>query len=214
MAEEMPPPAYVYDSLRRFDWRSESDRRLAFAYRKAEVPFIVSNIPVIEESVEKWSDLEYLKGKLTKRSYLAEYSNDNHFMYFSGSRGPKGWKPPVENRQMSFPKWLEFSAKFEEQNFGSGGDTAGGGHRGLGGTSNGSASALTASSAAVAAAPHYYFRTNSMESGFVAKDLSVLTPSGDKDSLFIVDTHGAKGRFGGWVGRINKQTTFSAKLLF
>jgi hypothetical protein len=36
------------------------------------VPFIVSNIPVIEESVRKWDDLAYLKGKLTKRSYLTE----------------------------------------------------------------------------------------------------------------------------------------------
>ena len=160
--------------------------------------------------MEKWSDLEYLKEADEAELPRRVLQRQRHVLQRLAQA--EGLETPVENR-MSFPKWLEFSAKFRSRTSVAAvtrqaGDTRPGRYQ------QWSASALTASSAAVAAAPHYYFRTNSMESGFVAKDLSVLTPSGDKDSLFIVDTHGAKGRFGGWVGRINKQTTFSAKLLF
>ena len=63
-------PARHFASLCRFDYETELE--MARAYRRAEVPFIISNIPVIEKSVSKWADLDYLRGKLTKSSYLAE----------------------------------------------------------------------------------------------------------------------------------------------
>ena len=96
-------------------------------------------------------------------------------MYFSGSRGPSGWKPPIENRHMSFSKWLDFSKRFDEA------------FEAARNRPNESRVDV------VAEQPHYYLRTNSMESGFVSRDLPVLTPSGDKDSFFIVDTRAAKG---------------------
>lgn len=100
-------------------------------------------------------------------------------MYFSGSRGPRGWKPPIENRHMSFSKWLDFSKRFEE-------------------AFDAARNRPNGSRVVVAEQPHYYFRTNSMESGFVSRDLPVLTPSGDKDSFFIVDTRAAKGNMVGF----------------
>lgn len=68
--DETAVPARHFASLCRFDYETELE--VARAYRRAEVPFIVSNIPVIEKSVSKWADLDYLRGKLTKSSYLAE----------------------------------------------------------------------------------------------------------------------------------------------
>lgn len=101
-------PARHYAGLCRFDYQNERER--ALAYRKAEVPFLVHNVPGIDEVVQRWSDPEYLSGKLGNKRYLTEYSENNHFMYFNeGRHSPQGWKPPVENRHMAFTEWLDYA---------------------------------------------------------------------------------------------------------
>jgi len=157
-------PSQHHASLCRFDYQNEL--KSALAYREAEVPFIVSNVPALSETVVNWADRDYLRRKFNGRKYMVESSKDNHFVYSSGRSGPTGWKPAQENVHMSFDKWLEFA----DQNVN-----------------------------ASAESPHWYFRTDSKESTWLARDLSPLTVKGDKDHLFIVDQRGARGiycRFG------------------
>ena len=142
------------------------------------MPFIVYNVPSVQETVEKWSDASYLSSKMSNGRFQVgdtggsgesaclsyapcsalsvpgesrastpyrehfffshfpvalkttqpncfwcvsfgararvwphqvESSTSNHFMYFSGSRGPPGWTPPTENTYMTFDQWLDFA---------------------------------------------------------------------------------------------------------
>ena len=44
-------PATYYDSLCRFDYQNTTQLAQAFAYRDAEVPFVVHNIPRLDNLV-------------------------------------------------------------------------------------------------------------------------------------------------------------------
>lgn len=56
----------------------------------------MSNVPSILDTVDKWADVAYLAKQLGSRKYLTEYSENNHFMYFTvRGRPPKGGGPPV-----------------------------------------------------------------------------------------------------------------------
>ena len=59
---EIPP--FHHDTLCHFDYSDPSQLELAFAYRQAEVPFVVYNVPEVDSVVRKWSDLEYLRNRL------------------------------------------------------------------------------------------------------------------------------------------------------
>lgn len=137
------PPKH-YASLCRFHYEKELDK--AMAYRKAEVPFLVYGEPKMEQTVERWADPHYLPSMLGSKSYLTEYSKDNHFMYWNGrkpSDAPKDWEPPYEKHKMPFAEWRDYADKH----------------------SNSSSET-----------PHLYFRTDSFEAHFLRDDLSMLTP--------------------------------------
>jgi Cupin-like domain len=112
---EIPP--FHFDSICHFDYRNQSELDAAYMYRKAEVPFIVYNIPAVDEIVKKWNDIDYLQKKLGKKTYRTETSKDNHFMYWrsGGSflRGKDGkkWKPPTGLESVTFEDWLELAVK-------------------------------------------------------------------------------------------------------
>mmetsp|Transcript_43704 Transcript_43704/g.98807 ORF Transcript_43704/g.98807 Transcript_43704/m.98807 type:complete len:211 (-) Transcript_43704:989-1621(-) len=77
---EIPPK--IHSSLCRFDYVTQLD--IARAYRNAEVPFVVRNVPKMASTVHNWANLDYLAERLGRnKSYLAEYSATNHFMYYS-----------------------------------------------------------------------------------------------------------------------------------
>jgi hypothetical protein len=44
------------------------------------VPFIVYDVPEVEETVKRWSDVEYLHRKLGQKQFRTEKSVNNHFM--------------------------------------------------------------------------------------------------------------------------------------
>ena len=48
--------------LCRFDWSKAEDRVKALAYRRAEVPFQVFNVPSLDATVERWSSDDYIGG--------------------------------------------------------------------------------------------------------------------------------------------------------
>mmetsp|Transcript_63876 Transcript_63876/g.144099 ORF Transcript_63876/g.144099 Transcript_63876/m.144099 type:complete len:414 (+) Transcript_63876:361-1602(+) len=160
---EIPPRHFM--SICRFDYATQLDA--ARAYRDAEVPFVVRNVPKMASTVKNWASLKYLTSRLGQtRSYMAEYSENNHFMYFTNKpNAPKGWKPPVETRRLTFPAWVEFAKEHE----------------------NVQAKSLDT--------PHYYFRFDTSSAPWLREDLGVLTATGDRDGLFIVDRKSARGIF-------------------
>ncbi len=84
-------------------------------YRKAEVPFVVYNIPEVDEVVKKWNNLDYLQRKLGYNKYRTETSVNNHFMYWNSGGAKKkqykDWKPPTGIAQTTFEKWMEVAVK-------------------------------------------------------------------------------------------------------
>lgn len=102
-----PPPTYGrYSSLRYFDWRTE--RAEAEAYRRAEVPFIVRNVPSLVTAVERFRDDATVSALLgAEREYEATAVDGNHFMYYARGRGEgKDWVPPTSDATVKLRDWL------------------------------------------------------------------------------------------------------------
>ncbi len=119
--DETEIPAKHYDSLCHFDYTNETQLEYAYNYRAAEKPFLVYNIPTVDEVADKWGDLQYLKKRLGDNKYRAETSKSNHFMYWSkGSnkflRSAEGkiWEEPTKVIQTTFSDWLKLAVS--EQN--------------------------------------------------------------------------------------------------
>jgi len=110
-------PAQHFDSLCHFNYQTELHK--AFAYRKAEVPFVVYNVPAVDQTVRRWHNMDFLSQKLGPKSYLAETSKSNHFMYWSTmshnkkvyNRDGSAWQPPTGNVKVLFEKWIETAIK-------------------------------------------------------------------------------------------------------
>ena len=110
---EIPP--FHYDTLCHFDRQNETEYNYAMNYRRAEVPFVVYNIPEVDEVVKKWNNLDYLQRKLGYNKYRTELSTSNHFMYWNSAGSKKktykDWKPPTGISQTTFEKWMEIAVK-------------------------------------------------------------------------------------------------------
>lgn len=59
------PPLH-FDSLCHFNYSNPVELQQAFNYREAELPFVVYNVPEVDEVVRKWSNLDYIQEKLGK----------------------------------------------------------------------------------------------------------------------------------------------------
>lgn len=102
-------PSQHHDSLCHFDYQNPEDYKKILTYRDAEVPFVVYNMPQVNEIVKKWNNLDYLSNRVgPDTKYNAETSKDNHFMYWNGNgRGMfRNWKPPTGSVSTTFSDWL------------------------------------------------------------------------------------------------------------
>jgi hypothetical protein len=130
---EIPP--FHYDSLCHFDYQNPEDNKKAYNYREAEVPFVVYNIPEVDEIAKRWNNIDYLHEKLGivwisfpvlglhslstyltgSKRYRTEKSKTNHFMYWMnsghGNSKLRGWTPPTEIVTEKFEDWLEKAVK-------------------------------------------------------------------------------------------------------
>lgn len=111
-------PELHYDSLCHFDYKNETQIAFAMNYRAKEVPFVMYNIPELDQVVKRWSNLDYLSKLLGGKYYRTETSKDNHFMYWRGGsrsflRSSSGatWKPPTDVIKENFEEWLEIAVK-------------------------------------------------------------------------------------------------------
>jgi len=171
-ADNTEVPEIHYDSICHVDYATEYDK--AVAYRDAEKPFIVYNVPEVDKAVKKWSSIEYLKEKIGKRSYHTETSRDNHFMYWRRVQRPekfkdrygKPWKPPTQSEEWTFSRFLD--------------------------------TAIRGQNMTLEARKHAYFRVTALgkDNPWLFDELPFFKP---KPSLFIVDPSEQKGihcRFG------------------
>jgi hypothetical protein len=115
-------PDFHYDSLCHFDFKNSSELQAAYNYREAEVPFVVYNIPQLDDVAKKWHNVDYINGKLGRKTYRTESSETNHFMYWRGGVGPflrnqdgSKWRPPTKIVSTSFQEWLELAVKGHNQ---------------------------------------------------------------------------------------------------
>jgi hypothetical protein len=109
-------PDTIHQGLCALDWQDPAQRKIAVHYRKSEVPFIIKNHSEIWRAVDRWSDYDYLHGKLGDETYRNEQSQNNHMMYWKsrGGRDPSGWKPPTENAKLSYPDWYQKAKLLED----------------------------------------------------------------------------------------------------
>jgi len=116
--DDTKPRKKIYQGICRFDYVKDYEKIMA--YRNAEKPFVVRDDPRVLRTVERWNDPTYLHRLLNDKTHRTEYSLNNHFMYWNmgmarrrpgkhggGGGAPKGWKPPTEMIEMSYPQWFE-----------------------------------------------------------------------------------------------------------
>ena len=94
-------------ALCRFDWANTTQRAAALAYRRAEVPFQVYNVPSLADATARWANdtvLAELVGPVEAEvSTLAGLSHGpDHFMYFEGA--PRD--APTRQIATSMEDWL------------------------------------------------------------------------------------------------------------
>lgn len=109
-------PEKHFDSLCHFDYTNETQVQYAYAYRAAERPFVVYNIPEVDEVTQKWVSTDYLKQRLGNEKYRAERSKSNHFMYWRHASNSwlqtseaKGWQEPTQVISTRFEDWLNLA---------------------------------------------------------------------------------------------------------
>ena len=184
-ADDTSSHSHIYQGLCVFDY--ETDYQKAVNYRNAELPFVVVNDPQVARAVERWNQPDYLSRMLGDALHRTEYSENNHFMYYTPQGGvrrrrhnsnvPENWKEPTEMMRMTYDDWLEHANITDDSQLGPD-------H------------------------PHWYFRL--IGCGYMGADGSCDAGSSEylfdelpffqpKESLYIVDPDEQKGihcRFG------------------
>jgi len=117
-------PNQAVGSVDRFDFQNEKDMEMALQFRKAELPFLIYNMPTLDRAADDDAHGEFgllaLKRHFGSIPRLVEKSKDNHFMYYSAKdplatslRYPK-WTPPQIEVPMTFSKFLKEAEHAEE----------------------------------------------------------------------------------------------------
>ena len=180
--DDPEPRTQIYQGICVFQYSTEYDK--AMRYREAEVPFVIRDDPKVLQTVERWSQPEYLQQVLGEDPHRAEFSENNHFMYWAVRKRksgevmkPEGWEKPTQIIRMTYKDWLSKANVTDDS---------------LLGPDN----------------PHWYFRLigcglmgencDRGNSEWLYNDLSFFKPSYD-ETLYLTDPQQQKGihcRFG------------------
>jgi hypothetical protein len=105
-------PADFKERIQHFDYSKPEERAQAAAYRDAELPFKLYNVPEFNDVSFKWDD-SYLNNNLNsiQGRVHVEKSKSNHFMFWAmrGFRSVPNFKPPTELTPMTFQEWLKLA---------------------------------------------------------------------------------------------------------
>lgn len=98
-----------YDTLRHLDYQNPEEYEEALMLRNAELPFVIHNIPTLNNIVEKWDDA-YLGSKFGPGKLAGEQSKNNHFMYYSPRlRGTP--QAPTDAIKMEYSRFAEHARR-------------------------------------------------------------------------------------------------------
>jgi hypothetical protein len=130
--DEPEPRMELHQGLCVFDYTKDLEK--ATTYRKAEVPFVVTNDPQVQRASQRWNAPRYMDRMLGSVKHRAEYSENNHFLYWNkppseeqrrkraarqgrnpNSRHPwqhelelpKDWAEPTQMMRMTYQDWLD-----------------------------------------------------------------------------------------------------------
>ncbi|RYF00038.1 MAG: hypothetical protein EOO41_00110, partial [Methanobacteriota archaeon] len=87
----------------------QTERAQAEEYRKAEVPFVIRNVPDAQRVIKEWASDDVLSSAMGTSPYVADVNDNNHFMYFHKSaalRNASYVRPTTEER-VTVTAWLE-----------------------------------------------------------------------------------------------------------
>ena len=115
-ADDPTPRAEIYQGLCVFDFEKDYDK--AVRYREAELPFVVRNDPQVARTAARWNYPGYMEEMLGDVMHRAEYSANNHFMYWNqppkkGTRGgnnrisPQGGRPRRKGQERPWQQHIE-----------------------------------------------------------------------------------------------------------
>ena len=123
--DDPTPRPEIFQGLCVFDYTKDYDK--ALNYRNAEVPFVVINDPKVQDAVRRWNAPNYMPRMLGDTLHRAEYSTNNHFMYWNKPpknqkkrkqsnpnkpwqrfvETPANWSQPTEMIRMTYKDWVE-----------------------------------------------------------------------------------------------------------
>mmetsp|Transcript_17015 Transcript_17015/g.24717 ORF Transcript_17015/g.24717 Transcript_17015/m.24717 type:complete len:499 (+) Transcript_17015:1-1497(+) len=117
--DDTAPRPKIFQGLCTFDYETEKEK--AIHYREAELPYVIRDDPSVLRTVERWAQPEYMEKLLGEKTrYRTEYSEDNHFMYWTKPKKknrdmvPENWSPPTDMMRMPFKKWLDHANVTDE----------------------------------------------------------------------------------------------------
>eukprot|EP00049_Salpingoeca_infusionum_P010711 m.185087 g.185087 ORF g.185087 m.185087 type:complete len:744 (+) comp14725_c2_seq11:101-2332(+) len=101
-------PGIREGTLRRFDYSNTTERAMAARYQMHEVPFVITNVPDVDNAAKNWANDEYLKQKFGSTKLSVTTSKSNHFYYFN-KRGLQAdnYEAPTGIEKMLFGDWLQ-----------------------------------------------------------------------------------------------------------
>ena len=117
-------PVPFRETLAVLNYSDPHERSLAEAYRNAEVPFKIYDVPDVEYARDAWTDV-YLTEQFDRKGnqFKVEESENNHFMYWrspsaSGRRAYPDWAPPTDIVHSTFADWLAFARGADDRELG------------------------------------------------------------------------------------------------
>ena len=116
-------PGIQEGTLEHFSWRNATQMQRAARLRLHEVPFVVTDVPGLDDVVGKYANDSFLASRMGGRRFKVTTSGTNHFMYYSKPRKgrgkggqpaalsssgnlPSNFVPPTGVANMTFSEWL------------------------------------------------------------------------------------------------------------
>eukprot|EP00730_Choanoeca_flexa_P007444 TRINITY_DN12335_c0_g10_i2.p1 TRINITY_DN12335_c0_g10~~TRINITY_DN12335_c0_g10_i2.p1 ORF type:complete len:756 (+),score=107.02 TRINITY_DN12335_c0_g10_i2:69-2336(+) len=108
-------PNIAEGTLQRFDYSDPEQRAQADKLRLHEVPFMLYNVPSINDVKEKWGQDEYLKQRFGDTPLHVTTSDSNHFMYFNrqSARRNRQYRPKTGHKTLQFSEWMALTRAAE-----------------------------------------------------------------------------------------------------
>eukprot|EP01038_Epipyxis_sp_PR26KG_P009983 gene9983-13433_t len=116
----MAHPQY-FKGLQRFNYLVKSDRISALDYRNAEIPFVIYNVPELNDAAKNgpFKSTKSILHHISNEPRLIEKSKNNHFMYYKNKNIGNAlikypdWKPPQTDVLMSMTEYIQEIKKKE-----------------------------------------------------------------------------------------------------